>query len=122
VGITIYSSRVGSNTQLRDLILIKERIAYVLDFPFSLGKTATYVRGMTDSLIGIAGERRKDKIDMSLRTCDERINLNGPLRDIAPELGGSGGGHPMAAGARVPEKNFEKLLTQINERLDMSIT
>jgi RecJ-like exonuclease len=105
-------------SELKDLIRVEGRIAYVLNFPFSLGKTATYIRGMTGTLIGIAGEKRKDKIDMSLRTCDDRINLNGLLREILPQLGGSGGGHPMAAGARVSERNFNYLLTKLNESLD----
>lgn len=108
--------------ELRDLIYKEGRIAYVLNFPFSLGKTANYVRGMADALIGIAGEKRKDEIDMSLRSCDARINLNGLLREILPQLGGSGGGHQLAAGARVPERNFEYLINKLNESLDSIIT
>ena len=101
--------------ELKGRILVEGRVAYTLNFPFSLGKTATYVRGITNTLIGIAGEKRKGNVDMSLRTCDERIDLNMLLRKITPELGGSGGGHPMAAGARIPEKNFDKLLKGLNE-------
>ena len=105
-----------SETQIR----VEGGIAYTLNFPFSLGKMATYIRGLTNAVIGIAGERRKDnKIDMSLRTCDEGIDLNKLLRKIAPELGGSGGGHPMAAGARIPEKNFDKLIKELNEKISL---
>ena len=104
-------------SELKELIRVEGKVTYVLNFPFSLGKTATYVRGLTDALIGLAGEKRKDDIDMSLRSCDERIDLNRLLRKIAPTLGGGGGGHPRAAGARIPEKNFSQFLMELNNSL-----
>jgi len=103
---------------LREKAQIEGLIAYIIDYPFSLGKTATYVMGLTKRLVGIAGETRKKMIDMSLRTHDERINLNKLLRMIAPKLGGSGGGHPMAAGARIPKDNFEEFLKELNAHLE----
>jgi RecJ-like exonuclease len=93
------------------------KVAYVLNIPFSLGKTAIYARALTDALIGIAGEKRKSFIDMSLRTCEKDIDLNKILRCIAPKLGGSGGGHPAAAGARVPEKKFLEFIKELNKTL-----
>jgi RecJ-like exonuclease len=105
-------------SELKGQTKVEGRIAYTLNFPFSLGKTATYLSGIRGILVGIAGEKRRENIDMSLRTCDENIDLNALLRKIAPEMGGSGGGHPMAAGARVPEKNFEKLLRELNANLE----
>jgi RecJ-like exonuclease len=101
-------------SKLKELICSEGNVAYILNFPFSLGKTATYVRGLTNTLIGLAGEQRKDYLDMSLRSCDERIDLNRILRKIAPKLGGGGGGHPKAAGARIPETNFNQFLTELN--------
>ncbi|MEE8570173.1 MAG: DHHA1 domain-containing protein [Candidatus Bathyarchaeia archaeon] len=103
--------------ELKDQIQVKGRVAFVLSFPFSLGKTATYIRMLTDALIGMAGEKRKDKIDLSLRTSDERVNLNRMLREITPKLCGSGGGHPKAAGARIPQKHFNKFLEELNKSL-----
>jgi len=32
-------------------------------------------------------------------------------------LGGSGGGHPNAAGARIPKENFRKFLEELNRNL-----
>jgi RecJ-like exonuclease len=104
-------------SKLNECIRIQGNITYVLNFPFSLGKTATYVRGLTNALVGLAGDTRKDYIDMSLRSCDERIDLNRLLRKIAPTLGGGGGGHPKAAGARIPEKNFSQFLIKLNQSL-----
>ena len=106
--------------ELRERVQVKGEIAYILDFPFSLGKAATYVRGLTDKLVGVAGETRKDMVDMSLRACREEIDLNSLLRRITPKLGGSGGGHPLAAGARIPRENFEKFLDELNESLKLS--
>ncbi len=94
------------------------KIAYILNFPFSLGKTATYARGLSDALIGIAGEERKNMIDISLRTCSEEIDLNRMLREIATKLRGSGGGHPKAAGARIPKENFKRFLEEMNRKLN----
>ena len=107
-------------SELKELIRIEGNITYVLNFPFSLGKTATYVRGLTNALIGLAGEKRKDFIDLSLRSCDEGIDLNRLLRTIAPTLGGGGGGHPQAAGARIPEKNFSQFLQELNNSLSLT--
>lgn len=92
-------------------------VAYVLNVPFSAGKTAIYVRAISNTLVGVAGEERKGFIDMSLRTCEKSIDLNSILRRLSPKLGGSGGGHPQAAGARIPKENFLKFI----EELDMAV-
>ena len=65
----------------------------------------------------IAGERHGEKIDLSLRTSKVFIDLNAILREITPVLGGSGGGHPSAAGARIPGNNFFKLIKLFNEKI-----
>ena len=92
-------------------------IAYILNFPFSLGKTATYIRGLADVKVGVAGEERKGMIDMSLRTNDPEIDLNELLRQITLKFDGSGGGHPEAAGARIPKERFRDFLEELNKNL-----
>jgi RecJ-like exonuclease len=104
--------------ELKERIKIEGSVAYTINFPFSLGKTATYISGMKNINIGLAGEKRGENLDISLRTSDENIDLNKLLRKITPELGGVGGGHPMAAGARIPEKNFKMLLRELNISLN----
>ncbi|MBS7628236.1 DHH family phosphoesterase, partial [Candidatus Bathyarchaeota archaeon] len=94
------------------------RIAYTVNFPFSLGKTAIYLMGLTDAPIGVAGEKWKGCVDASFRTRSPFINLNLILRRVAPKFGGSGGGHPMAAGARVPEESFENFLVEVDNSLE----
>jgi RecJ-like exonuclease len=96
---------------------VKGRISYVLNYPFSLGKTATYITGLSNTVVGIAGEDWKGMVDMSLRTRSLKIDLNRLLRKICPPLEGTGGGHPLAAGARVPKQNFERFLDELNKNL-----
>ncbi|MBC7130724.1 DHH family phosphoesterase [Candidatus Bathyarchaeota archaeon] len=69
---------------------------------------------MAQTAVGIAGETRGKMIDMSIRTCNEKIDLNKILRRITPKLGGSGGGHPQAAGARIPEEKFNEFVKELN--------
>ena len=81
-------------------------VAYVLDIGASVSKAAIYARVIGGASVGIAGETFKGIIDMSLRTERDDIDLNAILRDITQRLGGSGGGHPKASGARVPEASL----------------
>jgi RecJ-like exonuclease len=102
---------------LREHIHVSGLVAYTLNVQFSLGKTSIYVRALTNAVVGVAGERRKQIIDMSLRTCDVNVDLNKILRCIAPKFGGSGGGHPSAAGARIPEEKFDEFIRELNRAL-----
>ncbi|MEM2696052.1 MAG: DHH family phosphoesterase [Thermoproteota archaeon] len=103
--------------RIGDYMRVYGDVAYALDVPFSLGKTAIYVRAAAGVSVGVAGERRRGLVDMSLRTCRADLDLNRILRRIAPRLGGSGGGHPMAAGARVPEEKFELFIEELSKAI-----
>ncbi len=96
---------------------VEGAVAYVIDPPGSLGIAATLARGLTGSLIGIAAERRGDTYVMSLRATKGVIDLNRVLRLAIKHLGGTGGGHPEAAGARIPLKAFEKLIVILNKEV-----
>ena len=100
--------------QLKNTAQTQGPIAYTLNFPFSLGKTATYLCTLPNIVIGMAGERKRETLDLSLRTSDHRIDLNPFLRTVTRELDGTGGGHPLAAGARIP-LNFFPLLCALNQ-------
>lgn len=104
--------------RIRDEVKVMGRIAYVLDLHWSMGKGAVYARAYGGALVGIGAERRKGRIDMSLRTQSGQINLNEILQEVAPRHGGSGGGHPMAAGARVPEERFPQFLEDLDNYLE----
>ncbi|MCC6013843.1 MAG: DHHA1 domain-containing protein [Candidatus Verstraetearchaeota archaeon] len=93
------------------------KIAYLLDIKWSLGKSAIYARAITNSIVGIGAETRKNFIDMSLRTPFDHIRLNEIVMEIAEKLGGSGGGHRKAVGARIPKEYFYEFLTKLNEKI-----
>lgn len=107
--------------KLKTQVQVKGKIAYTFNFPFSLGKTAIYAAGLTDASIGVACEEWKDVIDMSLRTSNPKIDLNRLLKRIVPKLGGIGGGHRAAAGARIPKEKIEIFLNELNEQLPQDI-
>jgi len=102
-------------------VQVMGRIAYTFNFPFSLGKTAIYAAGLTDATVGVACEEWKDMVDVSLRTFSMEVDLNRLLRLIAPKLGGSGGGHKMAAGARIPKEKIKAFLNELNKHLTQDI-
>lgn len=96
---------------------VEGAVAYVIDPPGSIGIAATLARGLTGSLIGLAAERRGDTYIVSLRATRGVIDLNKVLRSAVKYLGGTGGGHPDAAGARIPVKAFEKLIVLLNKEI-----
>ncbi|MBS7656559.1 phosphoesterase [Candidatus Bathyarchaeota archaeon] len=101
--------------ELKEHIQTHGEIADALNVPFSLGKTAIYTMALAGAIIGIAGEKRGNFIDMSIRTSEKNLDLNRLLRHVAPKYGGSGGGHPAAAGARIPEGSFSDFIKNLDE-------
>jgi RecJ-like exonuclease len=89
-------------------------VAYVLDIDWSLSKSAIYSKAEADTPVGIGAETRNGVIDMSLRTHSKKLDLNAMVIAITQKIGGSGGGHPMAAGARVPKERFELFVEELN--------
>ncbi|MDI9644060.1 MAG: DHHA1 domain-containing protein [Candidatus Verstraetearchaeota archaeon] len=100
--------------RIKEVVKTVGRVAYVLDLQWSMGKGAVYARAYGNALIGVGAERRKGYIDMSLRTTSDQLNLNEIITTIAPRHNGSGGGHPKAAGARVPEGEFSAFLKDLD--------
>ena len=104
--------------RVRREVKVMGDVAYVLDLGGSAGKAAVYARASAGTLVGLAGETREEKgvIDMSLRAL-EGVDLNIILRELAPKFGGSGGGHPVAAGARIPREKFMDFLRALSEAI-----
>ena len=96
---------------------VEGAVAYVIDPPGSLGIAATLAKGLTGSLIGVAAERRGRTYVMSLRAVKGAIDLNKVLRSVVKRLGGTGGGHPEAAGARIPVHALEELIVILNKEV-----
>ncbi len=95
-------------------------VAYVINPPGSIGVAAAYARGVTGACVGIAAEERGGVYVMSLRGDGRIVDLNKLLRKVTPALGGSGGGHPGAAGARIPRNSFNSLLEEISREVKHS--
>lgn len=81
------------------------------------GKAATYATAVTGARIGIAVTLGETKAHLSVRTRDDRLDLNQALRKLTALLGGHGGGHPMAAGGEVPLERLQEFL----DLLDASV-
>ncbi len=96
-------------------------IAYVINPKGSVSRAATYVRAYLKKPVGVAVEIRKSIAILSLRSIDERINLNSILRKITLKHGGSGGGHAWAAGARVPVEKLYYFLKELDEEISSAI-
>jgi RecJ-like exonuclease len=100
--------------KMKDMVKVQGNVAYVRDIDWSLSKSAIYSKAAAGTLVGIGAETRKDFVDMSLRTHSEAIDLNNALSLVTERIGGSGGGHPMAAGARIPEGKFQQFVQELD--------
>lgn len=89
------------------------RVAYVLDPPGPLGLAATLARGLTGAAVGLAAESRRDIYVVSLRA-KAGVDLNAFLRAFARRHGVSAGGHPNAAGARIPKGLLGVLIEELD--------
>jgi RecJ-like exonuclease len=54
---------------------------------------------------------------LSIRSKDSNKHLGTLTSEIAKKVEGSGGGHPLAAGAQLPQKNFGKFITFLDNAL-----
>lgn len=92
-------------------------ISYVADPPGSIGRAANYARVYGSCKVGLAYETKGNMLIMSLRAV-RGIDLNTILRKITVLLGGTGGGHAFAAGARIPANRFNEFLELLNKYIN----
>ncbi len=92
-------------------VKVLKNSAYIVNTNNSISKAAIYAASYGRREVGIAAENRPKKgiYDLSIRSRGQ-ADVNRLLRSIAPRFGGSGGGHPHAGGARIPEESFEAFL------------
>lgn len=92
-------------------VKVLKNSAYIVNTNNSISKAAIYAASYGRKDVGIAAEQRPKKgiYDLSIRSRGQ-ADVNRLLRTIAPRFGGSGGGHPRAGGARIPEESFEAFL------------
>jgi RecJ-like exonuclease len=93
-------------------------LAYVVDPDGYMSKSAIYAASYGQKSVGMAAEFRykRNAYDMSLRSRDT-VDLNKLLRRIAPQFGGSGGGHAAAAGARIPKESFDAFINEFDKAI-----
>jgi len=103
--------------ELPNLVKVLDNLAYVMDPPGSIARAANYVRVIANKPVGLAAEKKGNIIVMSVRTSLDELDLNAMLRELAPKFGGTGGGHKTAAGARIPLKEFEIFLKELDKEI-----
>lgn len=105
-------------------LFVKENVralrnsAYIVNTNNSISKAAIYAASYGQREVGIAAEyrERKGAYDLSIRSRGD-VDVNCLLRSITPKFGGSGGGHPLAAGARIPENFLDAFLRAFDTEL-----
>ncbi len=104
---------------VREKVVKLKKLAYVIDINGFMSKAAIYAASYGNALVGVSCEHRAHKhvYDISIRLRNGGVDLNTILRRVAPEHGGTGGGHPFAGGARIPEKNLKAFLFDLDEAL-----
>lgn len=110
----------GVRKYVKENVLKVGEIGYVLNPNGPLGKAAIYAKAYTNAIIGLAGEIKHGKVEMSLRT-HFNMDLNSILVDIAPKFGGVGGGHAKAAGAEIPYEKFQDFLRALNVQVSVNL-
>src|SRR5665648_49360 len=93
-------------------------LSYVIDQHSYRSKAAIYAAAYGGTSVGLAAEYRahKDVYDISVRTRDD-VDTNRIIRKVAIKFDGSGGGHPMASGGRIPAKYLEQFIDEFNAEI-----
>ncbi len=115
---------VNREFDLYEIIKKKARafgnIAYTMDLPsFGFrGPSALFAATARKKPLGLYVHKRDRYVDITMRTrTSGRFKLNELAEDAAESVDGSGGGHPDAAGAKIPLGTFKEFL----KNLDMMI-
>ena len=78
------------------------------------GPAALFAATATDSVLGVSVFKVKGFLDVTLRS-RKSLPLNDLAEKAAEAVGGSGGGHPEAAGARIPGNRLEEFLSILSK-------
>ena len=80
------------------------------------GSCALFSATVKNTPIGMCVFEREDRhIDITIRRREPVVPLNKLAEDAAASVGGSGGGLPEAAGARIPIDSLDRFLKKANE-------
>jgi len=94
-------------------------VGFVKDIAFFgfRGPSALFAATVTKTRIGLAVHTRNNYLDVTMRSRDYSVPLNTLAEDAAEAVGGSGGGHPQASGARIPLSKFVGFVKELNRLL-----
>jgi single-stranded-DNA-specific exonuclease len=93
------------------------RVGYITDTPsFGFrGPAALFAATVTGKPVGLCVYKREKYLDVTMRSHDNKIPLNKLAEAASESVGGSGGGHENAAGAKIPFGKLDAFLKKINE-------
>ncbi len=99
-----------------------KNFSYVTDMNGCMGKAAIFARVYGRTPVGLAAEYRnhRDAYDISARGLGD-VDLNVVVGDAASRNGGTGGGHPKAAGGRIPEAGMRQFLLDLDEAVGKAL-
>jgi RecJ-like exonuclease len=103
-------------------VVSMRNVSYVLNQNACMSKAAIYARVYGHTPVGISFEYRdhRDAYDFSMRAKGD-LNLNLIVSATTAKYGGSGGGHPLAAGGRVPAKSLKYFLKDFDEAVTAAL-
>jgi single-stranded-DNA-specific exonuclease len=95
---------------------VYDKIAYIKDIEYFgfRGPSALFAATTSGKKIGLCVYTRKNYIDITIRTPFD-ININVLAQKASEAVGGSGGGHPRAAGAKIPIDKLDDFLRELNK-------
>jgi len=95
-------------------------LAYMRTDQHATGSIAKLLIGTFDVPVGVAFREKSEPgwYEVSFRgTSDCEVHLGRVVGRLAERYGGSGGGHKLAAGCRIPRGKIVSLLKELNRRL-----
>lgn len=97
-------------------------VSYVINENGCMSKAAIYARVYGHTPVGVSAEYRdhRDAYDFSIRA-KGKLNLNLIVSKATMKFGGSGGGHPLAAGGRIPADHLRDFLSELDESVGQAI-
>jgi single-stranded-DNA-specific exonuclease len=92
------------------------KVGYIADTPsFGFrGPAALFAATVTGKPLGMCVYKREKYLDVTMRS-SEHIPLNKLAEQASEAVGGSGGGHENAAGAKIPFGTLDDFLKRLNE-------
>lgn len=108
----------GLRVWVRGNVVRMDHISYVIDPDGFISRAAVYARIYGGTCVGVAAEhlKSKDSYDVSVRAKGS-YDLNVLVGRAARRYGGTGGGHPEAAGGRIPAVSLMGFLRDLDEAL-----